>query len=231
MISDINNCPEVYYPEKNIFTGIIENIFNQIGTTNKYYVEFGFTDVDELYDNTTFLKRHHGWNGLWMDVSPNTKYNKKKNPAVKIHKITAENINDLFELYNVPEIFDLLIIDVDFNDLWIWKALNEKYKPRMLMIEYNLFVPPGESKVVAYDPDFVITTYDQYFGGSFDALLKLSKEKNYQLIGCSDANMLFVPNDLVDGNFIIPDDIYTLYIPPNPNKHTHPKSNMTMIDY
>lgn len=231
MISNINDCLEVDYPEKNIFSGLLENIFNQIGTTNKYYVEFGFTDIEELYDNTTFLKKYHGWSGLWMDVSPTTFYDKQKNADVKIHKITAENINDLFELYNVPEIFDLLVIDVDYNDLWIWKALNEKYKPRLLMIEYNLFIPPGESKVVVYDPDLIITECDQYFGGSFDALLKLSKEKNYQLIGCSDANMLFVPNELVDGNFIIPDDIYNLYVPPNPEKHTHPTSNKQFIEY
>lgn len=231
MISNINDYTEVDYPEKNIFSGFLENIFNQIGTTNKYYVEFGFTDIEELYDNTTFLKKYHGWSGLWMDVSPTTFYDKQKNTDVKIHKITAENINDLFELYNVPEIFDLLVIDVDYNDLWIWKALNEKYKPRLLMIEYNLFIPPGESKVVVYDPDLIITECDQYFGGSFDALLKLSKEKNYQLIGCSDANMLFVPNELVDGNFIIPDDIYTLYAPPNPEKHTHPISNKQFIEY
>lgn len=231
MISNINNFTEVNYPEKNIFSGLLENIFNQIGTTNKYYVEFGFTDIEELYDNTTFLKNHHGWNGLWMDVSPTTFYGKPKNPDVKIHKITAENINELFELYNVPEVFDLLVIDVDYNDFWIWKELNKKYRPRLVMIEYNLFIPPGESKVVKYNPDIIVTEYDQYFGGSFDAFLKLSKEKNYQLIGCSDANMLFVPNELVNDNFTIPDDIYTLYLPPNPSKHIHLKTNKKFINY
>ena len=52
--------------------------------------------------------------------------------SINLHKhhITAENINDLFELHGVPNDLDLLSIDIDGNDFYIWKALDEKYRPK-----------------------------------------------------------------------------------------------------
>ena len=37
--------------------------------------------------------------------------------------ITKDNINDLFKKYNVPNKFDVLSIDIDYNDLWVWKNM------------------------------------------------------------------------------------------------------------
>ena len=72
MITDINNY-KVKYPTMNENSHIIENIFNEIGTSTKFFVEFGFTDLHHPYDNTVFLKEEKGWNGLWMDsVETNT---------------------------------------------------------------------------------------------------------------------------------------------------------------
>ncbi len=46
--------------------GIIKEIFRRIGTTNKYFVEFGVEDGSET--NTTYLL-YQGWKGLWIDGS------------------------------------------------------------------------------------------------------------------------------------------------------------------
>lgn len=43
--------------------GIIEEIFNRIGTVGKCFVEFGVQDGLEC--NTHYLL-HRGWRGLWM---------------------------------------------------------------------------------------------------------------------------------------------------------------------
>ena len=56
--------------EKKIYSqngedGIIEFIFSQIGTTNKFSVEFGFGNGFEC--NTILLLERMGWNGLMMD--------------------------------------------------------------------------------------------------------------------------------------------------------------------
>ena len=44
--------------------GIITEIFNRIGTTNKKFVEFGVQNG--LESNGHFLL-HKGWSGLWID--------------------------------------------------------------------------------------------------------------------------------------------------------------------
>ncbi|MGC8643998.1 MAG: hypothetical protein ACP5XB_29415, partial [Isosphaeraceae bacterium] len=48
--------------------GIIAEIFQRIGVTNRYFVEFGASDGFE--NNTALLVRPLGWRGLWIDGSP-----------------------------------------------------------------------------------------------------------------------------------------------------------------
>src|SRR5882762_10241106 len=47
--------------------GIIEEIFNRIGTTNKYFIEFGVENGIE--SNSTYLL-FKGWKGLWIEGNP-----------------------------------------------------------------------------------------------------------------------------------------------------------------
>jgi len=104
--------------------GIIEQIFKRIGTTNKYFVEFGVEDGTET--NSTYLL-HQQWNGLWIDASKENKLSIEKSFSnlIKENKlrfiqsfITAENIESLFQQAAVPVEFDLLSIDIDSNDYY-----------------------------------------------------------------------------------------------------------------
>jgi len=67
--------------EKKIFSqngedGIIDFIFSQISTTNKFFVEFGVKDG--MVCNTRYLLEEKGWRGLMMDdKKQNKKYIKK----------------------------------------------------------------------------------------------------------------------------------------------------------
>src|ERR1700722_3810434 len=99
--------------EKRVFSqngedGVLEAIFNTIGKTNQYYVEFGVESGAEC--NTRYLKDRYHWKGLLMDGG-------YQNESINLRKefITAENINALFQKYDVPKQFDLLSIDIDFN--------------------------------------------------------------------------------------------------------------------
>jgi len=180
--------------ERKIFSqfgedGIIDFIFSQIGTTNKFFVEFGVEDGSTC--NTRYLLERKSWSGLMMDKRNN------EHTQIKNEFITAENINELFAKYNVPKYFDLLSIDIDFNDYWVWKALT-KYFPRVVVIEYNSSILPTESKVVQYDPN---GRWDgtNYFGASILALSNLGLSKGYTLVGCSQhgVNAFFVKKELI----------------------------------
>ncbi len=148
--------------------------------------------------------------------------------------MTAENIQDLFQKYNVPKNFDLLSIDIDFNDYWVWKAI-VNYFPRVVVIEYNSSIPPNVSKVVPYDPD---ASWDRtnYFGASLLALQKLGLTKGYTLVGCNNlgVNAFFCKSELIKG--IPVKGIQNLYKSPkygqvvNDVHIGHPPSDKKMIE-
>ena len=153
---------------------------------------------------------------------------------IKNERVTAENIENLFQKYNVPKNFDLLSIDIDYNDYWVWKSIIH-YVPRVVVIEFNSSVPPNESKVVPYDPD---ASWDgtNYFGASLLALSNLGTKKGYTLVGCDNngVNAFFCRSDLVS-EFSLK-NFNDLYRPPQygeiiNNSHIgHPRSNKKMIE-
>ena len=174
---------------------IIKAIFKQIGTTNRYFVEFGAGEGKEC--NTRNLQLN-GWQGLMMDGRDNGEMSR-----VKREFVTAENINKLFKKYGVPKEFDLLVIDVDGNDYWLWKALKE-YSPRAVVIEFNAGFGMHDSKTIKYEPKF---SWDgtNYYGASLYALYKLGKQKGYELVGIESRNVnaFFVRKDVAAANFEI----------------------------
>jgi hypothetical protein len=152
---------------------------------------------------------------------------------IKKEKVTAENIEKLFQKYNVPKNFDLLSIDIDFNDYWVWKAITN-YHPNVVVIEYNSSLPPTESRVVQYDPE-AVWDGTNYFGASLLALQNLGHTKGYTLLGCDSngVNAFFCKNEIINGIKI--NGIQYLYKPPKYGKMVngiytgHPPSDKKMI--
>lgn len=195
--------------------GAIEKIFEAIGTTNHYYVEFGTQNAHEC--NTRYLLQQ-GWCGLLMDGG-------FSNPRINLHKefITAENINHLFAKYGVPEEFDLLSIDIDSNDFYVWHAISDIYRPRVVVIEYNASLGPHEDKVVVYNAQ---RRWDEtnYYGASILALYKLGRLKGYSLVYAvhRGVNLFFIRDDVLDGcphTFIHTNDVVKIYQPPRYGGH------------
>jgi hypothetical protein len=186
--------------------GILHAIFAHIGTTNRFYVEFGAEDGMQC--NTRYLRLHRGWTGLLMDGT-------HENTSMNLHKafITAENIEGLFLQYGVPCSFDLLSIDIDGNDYWVWKAIRN-YHPRVVVIEYNAHIPPTESRTIPYDPSFRWDGSD-YYGASLLALQKLGEHKGYRLLGTdrNGVNAFFIQESLVRDAFQ-PPPLPALFHPP-----------------
>ena len=130
--------------------------------------------------------------------------------------ITKENVNEVIEKEINGEI-DLLTIDIDGNDLWIWKAINA-ISPRVVMIEYNASF--GHKQItVKYDPEFKRYKKHEsgwYYGASLSALTKLAQEKGYVLVGCSSSgvNAFFARQDIAKDKIdcILPEEAYYPHI-------------------
>ena len=166
--------------------GSLARLFDRIGVTNRFFVEFGAKDGVDL-SNTANLRLHRGWTGLLMDGDPADRCPgvfalpaDETAARVRAEIVTRENINELLTRYGVPNNFDLLSIDIDGNDYWVWKAL-ESYRPRVVLIEYNIFFHLEERKTIPYDPAHV---WDEsaFHGASLAALRELGREKGYELV-------------------------------------------------
>jgi len=181
--------------------GIIEEIFRRIGLTNQYFVEVAAGDGME--NNTTKLLCEK-WTGLWVEsdqaraASINRIFAEEiRSEKLKFHEgmITAENIEELLRTHNVPSAMDLLSIDIDGNDFWVWKAL-DSFRPRVVVVEFNASMGPTTDWVVVYDP---AATWDgtSYHGASLKALETLGRSKGYQLVGCNltGVNAFFIRTD------------------------------------
>lgn len=222
-------CNTIYLLEKKNWKGLMmdygadQNI-QWKGIMKKAWYNRKLGLIGSIRKDLAFLKK----------LISRTKRSRRFQIDIKSEKVTAENIQNLFKKYNVPKNFDLLSIDIDYNDYWVWKAITD-YLPRVVVIEYNSSVPPTESKVVPYDPE---AKWDgtNYFGASLLALKNLGLNKGYTLVGCDNAgvNAFFCKSELIDGIKI--KDIKDLYRPPKYGEIVngihigHPQSTKQMIE-
>ena len=190
--------------------GIIAFVFSQIGTTDCRFVEFGSGDGRQC--NTASLSVNFGWTGLLMDadaqkvraaVAHYTQLGLSEAVRVRHCLVTTENINtELRESGFLGEI-DLLSIDIDGNDYWVWEAIR-LVQARVVVIEYNATFGRERAVAIPYSPDF--NRFDahpsgRYHGASLKALELLGRIKGYSLVGCNSdgVNAFFVRSDLLSG--------------------------------
>jgi len=190
--------------------GMIARIFELIGTTSRHFLEFG---VEVGMENNTTALLIQGWSGAWIEGNQEyvrhiqaifRAFFEQQKLIVGNGYITAENIEGMFDALKTPEEFDFLSIDIDYNDYWIWKAIN-KFRPRVVCIEYNCAFGPTIDWKVKYHPN---GKWDgsRNFGASLKALELLGREKGYSLVGCGliGINAFFVRDDLLGDHFLQP---------------------------
>jgi len=201
--------PKIEEAEFRVFSqngedGIITLLMAAIGNHSRKFLEIGVQSGLEC--NSAHLAKNCSWDG-WM-IEGDAKLAKLAQEHYDNHPctwtrdirvisafVTRENINSIIKEHQIPENIDLLSIDIDGNDLWIWKEINV-IKPRLVIIEYNASFGPDLSVTIPYKSEFVIE--GAYHGASLRALVKVGKQKGYRFIGCNSTgvNAFFVRNDL-----------------------------------
>lgn len=191
--------------------GVLQSIFRNIGVRYNEYVEFGTEDGSEC--NTRYLREVYNWTGLLMD-------GRHENAAINLRReyVAAENINALFVAYEVSPRFDLLSVDVDFNDYWILDAIDlTRFAPRVIVCEYNSHIPPPDARTVKYNATRGWDDFSDYFGVSASALERWGHRNDYSLVYCEShgVNCFLVHNAALGMNVSAVLQAAELFVPPN----------------
>jgi hypothetical protein len=148
-----------------------------------------------------------GWSALLIDGSPEYVASARSLYAAKPvgvleRFLTVETILDVLAEAGTPRDFDLLSVDVDGNDYWLWEKILSAYRPRACVVEYNGRWPPPTRWVLPYDPSHR-WDLSVRFGASLQSLADLGARSGYALVACdsSGTNAFFVRDDLLGSHF------------------------------
>jgi hypothetical protein len=187
--------------------GVLSCLTERLGLSAGRFVEIGVESYREC--NTRYLasRVRSPWNGVAIDASDShehflsarrSRWKLDVEPVTSF--VTIENINRLLADAAASQPIDLLSLDIDGVDYWVWEAVEAS--PAIVVVEYNSVFGPDRSVTVPYDDAFDARQYvpGVYFGASLGALCSLGERKGYRFVGATSTgvNAFFVRNDLAD---------------------------------
>ena len=167
--------------------GIIAHVFDLVGTTTKFCVEFGAWDGEKCSNTANLWK--NGWRATLIEGDAERYAVLAEQPNVTainawVNSCGSNSIDNLLADHDV----DFMSIDIDGNDYWVWRHMETR--PRVLCIEHNPTVPPHIN--VKQDDGQL------GFGASAAALIELAAHKDYFFIGMTHGNCFFVVAELAE---------------------------------
>ena len=184
--------------------GVLAEIFRRIGAPARFFVEFGVESGRE--GTCVYLADVAEWAGLFIEANPPFyrelahKYAASAGVVTSQAMVTPANVEQLFKSAGVPSEPDVLSIDIDGGDYWVWEAITS-YKPRVVVVEYNATIDSHRRLVQPREQ----TGWDgtDFFGASLAALQALGESKGYRLVHTELAglNAFFVREDLAGDRF------------------------------
>ena len=126
--------------------GALIEIFRRLGVEQGSLCEFGAQDATELSNSRALIEA--GWRALLIEPEPKYRSGLKKlhgsNERVKLDWSFVErrgenSLDAIFKRHGIAEL-DLLSIDIDSDDLPVWRSL-KSLRPKVVVIEYNPTIP------------------------------------------------------------------------------------------
>lgn len=202
---------ELSFFSQNGEDGVLAETLRRIGAGGKFFVEVGASPNEA---NCLLLADVFGWSGLFLEADAGEHEGLARKyagvPRVQVMRalVTKTNFNSiLLKAQHVTREFDVLSIDIDGNDYWLWDSLAD-YSPRVVIIEFNPAIEPSRELVQPYDPE---RPWDgtSFYGASLGALRRLADKKGYRLVhvDLTGTNAFFVRRDLAAANFPPEEDI------------------------
>ncbi len=175
--------------------GILEAIFERIGTTNKWFLEVGA--ADGCFCGNTARLVPLEWQGIWIEADDKQfkqmllKWPNADN-VIKLHRhvqpIGADSLDRIIVEHSAPLDLDLMVIDVDGQEFYLLDML--KAHPRVLMIEFE-HNQDGKDEMFVPEP-----------GGTGQAgeymITELLVAKGYTPVVKTFCNIIAVRNDLIE---------------------------------
>lgn len=184
-----------------------------LGIPTGTFVDIGA--ADGINSNCANLALNFGWRGLFVEGDPEKVkrgrdfYSKHPDtwaypPKFINSLVTRENINEIIAAAKIPQVIELLSIDIDGNDYWVWDAI-ECCVAKIVIIETHIEFG-SRSIVVPYDKTYVYPgKHPEYHGASVTAMTKLAKKKGYRMVGAINYgfNTIYVRSGL--GEDLLPE--------------------------
>ncbi len=181
--------------------GVIDALIQVLGCPH-FFVEFGVGDGWSC--NTRLLAEVREWRGLYIEVNEEDfnvlrhRYRFSESVVCLNAAVTPGNVSEIFRAHSVPKRFGVLSIDIDGQDIWVWEALSEEFRPDIVVIEFNAEHRPGQLSVESQD---VLdgAALGRRWGASLDALVGLASAKDYELVHVEMArvNAFFVAKEVL----------------------------------
>lgn len=176
-----------------------------LGTTNKFFVEFGFTGIDNSMSE--LLRQVHNWTGFRLDGG---KREERIMRAWNLHQhfITPENIVSLFEQHGSPKEPDYVSIDIDSTDLWVFNNLTKVFRPRAMTVEYKSRTPFG-------------IEYESNQQSSMTSINLAAQKAGYTMVGVeANLDLFLVRKDLVCHGSEVDVELFRKFTGKSPHENT-----------
>jgi hypothetical protein len=180
------------------------------GSPSRRFVDIGAGDC-VFASNTANLALNLGFDGLFVDADEARIEHGRRfyarhpdamvRPPVFVRSfVTRENVNEILTEAGFTGDIDLLSIDIDGNDYWVWQAL-ECVKPRFVIAEAHPELG-REEWVMPYEPRFVAREAPPgtWMGASPAAMIQLANSLGYRAVGANlyGFNIFFARRDVAE---------------------------------
>jgi hypothetical protein len=180
--------------------GVVQEILSRISSQtnlNRWCCEFGAWDGIHL-SNTARLILEDNFKAVLIEGNPLRLKDLQTNfPEDSVTKICSfvtpsgrTTLENLLCNTEIPPDFDFLSIDIDGMDYWILKSL-EKYKPKVICIEFNQSIPNIVEFVQVPDPKIK-------HGSSARSIADLGQLMGYSVVAATYCNLLLVRDEFVN---------------------------------
>ena len=104
------------------------------------------------HSDTLFLEKQRQWTGICIDLEQYWVDSSKlfRDCHLVQADLIKENINDILEKYNCPNIIDYVSLDVDAAQSKVFNDFDfDKYRFRFMTIEHNLYMSKSDDSQLA----------------------------------------------------------------------------------